>query len=112
MPLQVCGRDQLGSHAGHPEVGRCSTRGESQGICDTYTSTKCEKGRTHSGFETQRRHHQKSKTGVSVAPQKGLMSYKNFKKKYAVGTFHVSASSTLTPGQWEMCNLAHLSMSI
>ena len=23
----------------------------------------------HSGFETQRRHHQKSKTGVSVAPQ-------------------------------------------
>ena len=24
----------------------------------------------HSGFETQRRHHQKSKTGVSVAPQK------------------------------------------
>ena len=23
-----------------------------------------------SGFETQRRHHQKSKTGVSVAPQK------------------------------------------
>ena len=33
----------------------------------------------HSGFETQRRHHQKSKTGVSVAPQKGLMSsQKNF----------------------------------
>ena len=26
----------------------------------------------HSGFETQRRHHQKSKTGVSVAPQKDL----------------------------------------
>ena len=31
----------------------------------------------HSGFETQRRHHQKSKTGVSVAPEKGLMSSKN-----------------------------------
>ena len=30
----------------------------------------------HSGFETQRRHHQKSKTGVSVVPQKGLMSSK------------------------------------
>ena len=30
----------------------------------------------HSGFETQN-----SKTGVSVAPQKGLMSSKNFKKK-------------------------------
>ena len=32
----------------------------------------------HSGFETQRRHHQKSKTGVSVVPQKELMSSKNF----------------------------------
>ena len=28
----------------------------------------------HSGFETQKRLHKKSKTGVSVAPQKGLMS--------------------------------------
>ena len=33
----------------------------------------------HSGFETQRRHHQKSKKGVSMAPQKGLMSSKNTK---------------------------------
>ena len=32
----------------------------------------------HPGFETQERHHQKSKTGVSVAPQKGLMSSKKF----------------------------------
>ena len=31
----------------------------------------------HSGCETQRRHHQKSKTEVSVAPQKGLISFKN-----------------------------------
>ena len=29
---------------------------------------------THAGFETKRRCHQKSKTGVSVAPQQGLMS--------------------------------------
>ena len=35
----------------------------------------------HSGFETQRRCHQKSKTGVTVAAQKGLMSYKIFLKK-------------------------------
>ena len=28
----------------------------------------------HSGLETKKRHHQKSKTGVSVAKQKGLMS--------------------------------------
>ena len=32
-----------------------------------------------SGFETQRRRHQKTKTGVPVAPQKGLMSSKIFK---------------------------------
>ena len=32
----------------------------------------------NSGFETQRRRHHKSKTGVSVAPQKGLMSSKKF----------------------------------
>ena len=31
----------------------------------------------HSGFETQRRYHQKFKTVVSVAPQKGLMSSKS-----------------------------------
>ena len=29
----------------------------------------------HPGFETQGRRHQKSKTGVSVAPRKGLCSY-------------------------------------
>ena len=38
---------------------------------------KSEKGRTRSGFETQRRCHQKSKTGVPVAP-KGQVSAKNF----------------------------------
>ena len=35
----------------------------------------------HPGFETQGRRHQKSKTGVSVDPQKGLVYYKNLKKK-------------------------------
>ena len=35
----------------------------------------------HSGFETQRRRHQKSKTGVLVAAQKELMASKNFRKK-------------------------------
>ena len=32
-------------------------------------------------FETQRRHHQKSKTEVSVAPQKRLMPSKKIKIK-------------------------------
>ena len=35
----------------------------------------------YSGFETQRRLHKKSKTGVSVAPQKGLLSSNFFLKK-------------------------------
>ena len=35
----------------------------------------------HPGFETHSRCHQKSKTGVSVAPRKGLTSSKKFKKK-------------------------------
>ena len=35
----------------------------------------------HSGFETQKRHHQKSKTGVPVAPQKEIMFSKFFLKK-------------------------------
>ena len=34
----------------------------------------------HSGFETQRRCHQNSKTLESVVPQKGFMSSKNKKK--------------------------------
>ena len=55
------------------EVDRCTTRGESQGTCMPQPS-----------FETHRRRHYKSTTGVSVAPQKGLMSYKKnfFLKKY------------------------------
>ena len=38
----------------------------------------------HPGFETQGRHHQRSKTGVPVAPRKGLMypPKKCFKKVY------------------------------
>ena len=39
----------------------------------------------HSGFETQRRRCQKSKTGVSVAPQKELIPSKNLKKKNKLG---------------------------
>ena len=43
-----------------------------------YAGDKAHKQRIHPDFETQGRHHQKSKTGVSVAPQKGLMSSKIF----------------------------------
>ena len=40
----------------------------------------------YSGFQTQRRHHQKSKRGVSVAPQIGLLSSKFFFKKLIQNT--------------------------
>ena len=48
---------------------------ESQGIClppSSINKIAC------SVFETQRRCHHKSKTGVPVAPQKGIMSSKMF----------------------------------
>ena len=46
--------------------------------CITHMPLSSTNNAAHSGFETQRRHHQKSKTGVSVAPQKGLQFF--FKK--------------------------------
>ena len=42
------------------------------------------KWRIHPGYETQRRRHQKSKTGVSEAPQKGLISSILLKKEWHV----------------------------
>ena len=46
----------------------------------TYMPPPSVKKAVHSGFETQMRRHQKSKRGVSVAPQKGLISSKSFIK--------------------------------
>ena len=47
----------------------------------SHTPLPSVKKAAHSGFETQMRHHQKSKTGASVAPQKGLMSSQKCLKK-------------------------------
>ena len=52
----------------------CHTRGES----DKQESMQ----EVHPSFQTQGRCHQGSKTGVSVAPWKGLMSSKNLKKDF------------------------------
>ena len=41
----------------------------------------CEQGDFHPGFEIQGIGHQKSKTGISVTPQKDVMSSKYFVKK-------------------------------
>ena len=46
-----------------------------------HAGDKARKRGIHPGFESQGRRHQKSKTGVSVAPRKGLMSSKNLKNK-------------------------------
>ena len=44
--------------------------------CVTCTPLPSTNKAAHYGFETQRRHHQKSTTGVSVAPQQGITSSK------------------------------------
>ena len=64
---------QVGCHDCCQELGRCHT-------CVTRVPLPSVNKAAHSGFETQRRCHQKSKTGVSVAPQKGLMSSKKKKR--------------------------------
>ena len=56
------------------EVSRCHTKGESE-------EPIAFRSEIHPGFQAQDRRHKKSKTGVLVAPHKGLMYYKNVKKK-------------------------------
>ena len=70
------------SQSGQPYYSHCN-----RGLCDvcslgfsscsmlTDSLTSANKA-AYSGFETERRYHQKSKIGVSVVPQKVLMSSK------------------------------------
>ena len=59
------------------EVSRCSTRGEFEESI-AYRRRSIQKKGIHPSFETQGRHHQKSKTGVWVVTQNRLMSSKFF----------------------------------
>ena len=75
----VCGRDGLAAmlatkrSAGvTPEVNLME--------CVTHMPLPSSNKAAHSVFETQKRHHKKCKTGVSVVPQKGFMSSKNLKQ--------------------------------
>ena len=79
----------LSFNAARQEVSRCSTRGESE------ESIAC-KWTIHPGFEIQGRSHQKSKTGVSLATQIGLMFSKNISKNKFWGdsSSHTSTSRT------------------
>ena len=61
-------------------VGSCHTRGEAQGI-SCMPPPSVDKAAHSGGFEIQRRHHQKSKTEVSVAPQKDMCPPKLKRKK-------------------------------
>ena len=61
----------------------CHTRGESQGTCYMYASAKCIRLPTLD-LEPRVRCHQKSKKGVLMAPQKGLMFSKTFFQKKRV----------------------------
>ena len=70
--VQVQGSKWLSHHAGHQEVNLRNP---------LHTGNKACKQGIHHGFEAFGRHHQKSKTGVSVNSQKGLMSFKKFKKQ-------------------------------
>ena len=57
-----------GRYAGHTSQQMCRTRDEPQ-ECISCMPLLSENKAAHSGFETQRRHQQKSETGVSVTPK-------------------------------------------
>ena len=97
-------RPVTGCYAGRQEVGRCHIRGESQRTTSC-TPLPSANNADHSGFETLRKRHQKSKTGVSVAPEKGLTSTKNCLKKelYLCFTTHIFRTWIQYPLEWDFC---------
>ena len=71
--LRVCRSKRLNYHADLCTVR--NIRGESQdSLYFTHTVEKTQRQGIHPSFETQGRCHQKSKAGVSLATQKGLVS--------------------------------------
>ena len=69
--------DQKCCHADIHTFNWCCTRGESE---EQHAGKKACKQEIYTGFEIQGRHHQKSKTGVSLTPRKGFMSSNFFLK--------------------------------
>ena len=74
---QVCGKDSL---AAMLATKRSAGVVPEVNLRERVTCMQSSNKAAHSGFETHRKCHQKSKTGVSVAPQKGLVSSKILKK--------------------------------
>ena len=75
----------------HPTSPTCRSAGVAPEVNLTHPLWAAEeacKQEIHTGFETQGIPHQKSKTGVSVAPQKELMFSKELKKRKEIGFIH------------------------
>ena len=86
------GIKRLSWTAGHQEVSRCCTRGEfKESVAHRWGSTQV---RDPPGFETQGRHHQKSKTGIWEDWPKGLMSSKTFIKNHKINVIILPHDST------------------
>ena len=76
----------IGCHAGHQEVDRCCTRGESEEyITHRWQNMYASEG-IHLVFDTQGRGHQKPKTGEPVAPRKGINVLQKFYRKRILWT--------------------------
>ena len=66
--MKVCGREQLVCHTGEQETGIAPEVNLKE--CVTCTPVPSVNKAANSGFETQRRHQQKSKARVSVAQKR------------------------------------------
>ena len=80
-PTNGCGH-MICKHVDQKDLAAILTSIKSAGVAlqvnlQITTGEKAHKQEIHPGFETQGRHYQKSETGVSVASQRGLMSFKN-----------------------------------
>ena len=68
--------------AGRQEVGKCNTSGRSQVMYITFASAKIEEGRTHFGFEPQRRTSPEIQNRGTSGPKKGhVCPPKTYKKE-------------------------------
>ena len=91
MLVKVHRSTRLSCNAGHQEISRCHTRGESE---DNTCENAC-KQIIHPGFEICGRRHKKSKTGVSFAQQKWLV-FKKFDQQCALCELSVHVSWLLS----------------
>ena len=99
------------------EVSRCHNRGKSQGMCNIHLNTAQIRLPTLA-LKPRGEVTRSPKTGVSVAPQKGLMSSKNFKKinfgPYGwcmPGVLPLDPPLICTDSPSEICNVIHTRFS-